>query len=250
MRPSQHRRRQQAGCTVRVVQGKGVLLSSRLGANLHMQKLTPQAKKVHDYIVANRGEVWKPTQYAGYEVSSLGRVRTIDRIAPHKSHGTRKLRGRVLRQCTFRDGYVGVMVCIGPFRKTVRTHQLVARAFIPNPEGKPFVNHLDGVRNNNGVLNLEWCTASENMKHAFHVLHRKHNKPGLGKLGIRHHQAMPVAEINDAGNIVRTFGSQSEAERILGAPRGAMAQYLKGGQRTVLGKHYKPISREKYAALN
>ncbi|MCD1628455.1 HNH endonuclease signature motif containing protein [Marinobacter shengliensis] len=59
-------------------------------------------------------------------------------------------------------GYLSVVVR----RKTHMLHRLVAQAFIPNPEGKPFVNHKDGNKLNNHVDNLEWCTAAENNQHA------------------------------------------------------------------------------------
>ena len=59
-------------------------------------------------------------------------------------------------------GYLSVVVR----RKTHMLHRLVAQAFIPNPENKPFVNHIDGDKTNNAVNNLEWCTAAENNLHA------------------------------------------------------------------------------------
>lgn len=73
-------------------------------------------------------------------------------------------RGRGLTNGTVSaDGYLTV----GINGKQYRVHRLIAQTFIPNPENKPSVNHIDGVKSNNRVDNLEWATNSENMKHAY-----------------------------------------------------------------------------------
>lgn len=73
-----------------------------------------------------------------------------------------------------RTGYVRAILFDGKGgKKRYFVHRLVAEAFIPNPEHKPQVNHIDGDKTNNCVENLEWVTSYENMQHAYHVLKRK-----------------------------------------------------------------------------
>jgi hypothetical protein len=78
-------------------------------------------------------------------------------------------------------GYPLVILCIKGKRYGKRVHRLVAETFIPNPENKPQVNHINGVKNDCKAVNLEWNTAKENMQHAF--------DSGLGRKGEKHHQS-------------------------------------------------------------
>jgi hypothetical protein len=114
-------------------------------------------------------------------VSSEGRVKAVDD-------------GREIKICDNGRGYKQVFLMRNGKRHVRLLHRLVAEAFIPNPEGKPEVNHIDLDKGNNRVENLEWCTRSENLNHARANGHaprstekqreaaRKNAKASLGKL--------------------------------------------------------------------
>src|SRR5712692_5415205 len=111
-------------------------------------------------------ETWKPVSTPGfehlYEVSDAGLYRR--REAERIMHGNRARRGSVSK-----EGYRRAILSNGAFKKYVDVHRLVALAFIPNPEGKPEVNHIDTNKKNNVVSNLEWATQEENRAHAMRM---------------------------------------------------------------------------------
>ena len=112
-------------------------------------------------------EVWKFTELNGREimVSSYGRVIGFN--------------GRILKPQLTRNGYYVVKYWTGSHVKNVSVHRLVASAFIPNPEGKPEVDHIDTVRTNNHVSNLRWTTRTENHQNLITRKHYSEAKKGM-----------------------------------------------------------------------
>lgn len=114
-------------------------------------------------------EIWQPIKgYEGYyEVSNLGRVRSLDRYV-HKNNGSVQFwKGRVCALWTDKNGYKALSLRKNHTDSFRRVCRLVAETFIPNPENKPTVNHINGIKDDDRVENLEWNTYSENMQHAY-----------------------------------------------------------------------------------
>lgn len=145
-------------------------------------------------------EQWKDIEgYEGlYEVSSLGRVRGKDRFINNRIQKSRLMFGAL-----HSDGYH----IINLQGTTYRAHRLVAKAFIPNPDNKPHINHIDGDKLNNFVTNLEWVTDLENSKHAIAI--------GLNNIGIVERRRK-VAQYTVDGELVQIHESVYAASLAMG----------------------------------
>ena len=136
-----------------------------------------------------------------YQVSNLGRVRSLPRLLTHKNGKEVQLKGKILKPYLDRKGYLTITIN----HKTRPIHRLVAEHFIPNPNNKPCIDHINTNRVDNRVENLRWCTYKENM-----------GNPITRKALIRHNQEI---SLNRREPIIREdlFGNIKEYDSITSA---------------------------------
>lgn len=183
-------------------------------------------------------EIWKPIlNYEGiYEISNKGNIRSCDRYVEYGDYGKRIKKGKILSPPITKKGYKRVSLSKKGISKNFMIHRLVAQAFIPNPESKPQVNHLDGNKINNNINNLEWCTNGENGKHAWkHGLNK--GVTGLFK-GENNRNAKKII-CKTTGEV---FGYIRLASKIYGIDRSDISKCCNRKAKSA-GKH--PVTGEK-----
>ena len=173
-------------------------------------------------------EIWVGINgYPRYEVSNMGRVRSIDYMRTGRTK---------IVSTNAKSGYLQVLIMRNGEKRYVCVHRLVAEAFIPNPENKPEVDHINCVRDDNRVENLRWVTRSENYHNPItYAKHLKNAKTrNLGRKTSEETKAI-LRELN-AGEKNHFFGKThtEEARRI-------MREYRKS--ETNLRKVCKPVSQ-------
>lgn len=169
-------------------------------------------------------EIWRDVAgYEGlYQVSNKGRVRSVDHTVKTKTGKDMLVKGIMKKPSTGKDGYQYINLLHKGKQKRCAVHRLVAIAFIPNPNNKPEVNHIDAIKNNNCVNNLEWVTGQENNQHA--------TISGLIKRTI---------VIMDGHT---RFESINQCAKFVGVDPHEIRRALKGEYKTVHGHFFKEIS--------
>ena len=166
-------------------------------------------------------EQWKAIAECNgeYYISDHGRVKSM-------KFG----KERILKPCPNTQGYLMVFVAGKWEKQRCNTiHRLVAKTFIPNPENKVYINHKNGITNDNRIENLEWCTPKENVHHAIDTGLRERFQyidPSLRRnnYGKDHHMSKLVL-------CLRTgifYDSVKEVEYAYNIKRGVLGQYMRG----------------------
>lgn len=212
-------------------------------------------------------EIWKDV--VGWEglyiVSNLGNIRSLDRRIKGPQPNGRLIKGK-LRKILISNGYASVNLIDKETGRSTRNsvHRFVAEAFIPNPEKKPCVNHIDGNKQNNHVSNLEWCTYKENSEHAFRTglskphkfteeqkqkirqsgkgklnlaLWQKNNKTKMAEMALRASlkQAKKVNQLDMDGKFIKKWDSLADASRAIGLNITSICRCAKGKQKSIGG---------------
>lgn len=114
--------------------------------------------------MSNNIEMWKPVVgYEGlYEVSNFGRVRSLKRTRKGKCESECGVKERILKQSEHTKGYLVCGLSKDGKLKYFKVHRLVAEAFIPNPDNKPCIDHINACKSDNRVDNIRWVSHKEN----------------------------------------------------------------------------------------
>lgn len=156
-------------------------------------------------------EIWKDiVGFEGYfQVSNLGRVKSLDRVITNKMGVMRNFKGFVKKLTPDGKGYVVVGLSKDGKYTRCYVHRLVAEAFIPNKEKLPFINHKDEIKDNNYVSNLEWCTQEYNNRYGTNPERTRNKARELGRM-------KAVVQLSLSGEKIKEYESLHDGSRKTG----------------------------------
>ena len=177
---------------------------------------------------------WKPTHIfpEHYRISDSGELYSIRA-------------DRILRFSVDPDGYRYYVLCVAGERHTVRAHRLVALAFIPNPDEKPAIDHINGIKTDNRADNLRWCSNKENSHNP--VTYTKLKKSAIARLPKMYEKSRErnfgrkAVAVCKNGKLIRVFGTQRLASEYTGASEGHISSCLSGNRKSSKGYTFKRI---------
>jgi hypothetical protein len=171
-------------------------------------------------------EIWKDIiGYEGlYQVSNLGRVKSCEKLIAHFRGGNRVLPEKLRNPSLDSDGYLVLDLYKEGKGKFFKVHRLVGFAFLEVFENKNQINHINGIKTDNTVSNLEWCNQSENQIHAY--------KANLKIPQINNEKAVLMYK-KGSSEFVKEFKSISEASNYLSCTKSDIVNVLKKRQKSV-----------------
>lgn len=158
-----------------------------------------------------------------YQVSTLGEIKSVPRHIKTKAGWIKPVKERLLKFSVNHKGYKHVGLSKESVVKTFSLHRLVAEAFIPNPENKPQVDHINGIKIDNRVENLRWVTNNENMM----------NPITLEKRGRKSKKIIQRCLVTN--RVVNMFLNSQQVENILGFEKSSIRSCARGVQNTAFG---------------
>lgn len=152
-------------------------------------------------------EIWKyiPWYEWKYQISNFGNVKSLNFNRENKV---------LILKNFINNWYSRVGISNNNKVKYCRVHRLVAIAFIPNLNNKPYVNHINWIKDDNRVENLEWCTASENLLHSYRILKNQPTKYWTWKKWEYHNRSKKINMLGKDLIYIKTFSWMWEASRI------------------------------------
>lgn len=186
-------------------------------------------------------EIWKdiPNFENIYQISNYGQVKALEKTVwtgKYFKHYPEK----ILKPTVDKDGYLCITLHNAGKIKGYRIHRLVAEAFIPNPENKPQVNHINGNKQKNTVTNLEWVSSKENIQHAYKINLMNQtgkNNAMFGKYGKDNPNSIPVYQIDTKSKqIIKEWDSITNAAKFLNIKCGGhIGDVCKGKRKSAYG---------------